>query len=43
MDPRSEDLQAGQTAEIAVDTQHIHLFDPKSEKAFISGGKPVQN
>jgi multiple sugar transport system ATP-binding protein len=43
MDPRSEDLQAGQTAEIAVDTQHIHLFDPKSEKALISGGKPVQN
>ncbi len=43
MDPRSEDLQAGQTAEIAVDTQHIHLFDPKSEKALVSGGKAVQS
>ena len=41
--PRSGSRKPGQTAEIAVDTHRIHLFDPKSEKALVSGGKPVQN
>jgi hypothetical protein len=41
MDPRSEDIKPGQTVEVAVDTNHIHLFDPKSEKALVSRGAPV--
>jgi multiple sugar transport system ATP-binding protein len=41
MDPRSSDIQAGQTIEIAVDTGHIHLFDPESEKALVSHGEPA--
>jgi len=27
---------------VAVDTSHIHLFDPKSEKALVSGGTPAR-
>ena len=41
LDPRSEDLQPGQAVEISVDTNHIHMFDPTSEKALVSGGKPT--
>jgi multiple sugar transport system ATP-binding protein len=41
MDPRSKDIQPGQTIEIAVDTNHIHLFDPTSQKALVSRGRPV--
>jgi len=41
MDPRSGDMQPGQTTQVAVDTSHLHLFDPKSEKALVSGGKPA--
>jgi multiple sugar transport system ATP-binding protein len=42
MDPRSADLEPGQTVQVAVDTSHIHLFDPKSEKALVSGGTPAR-
>ncbi len=42
MDPRSADLQPGQALEMAVDTSHLHLFDPKSEKALVSGGIPTR-
>jgi multiple sugar transport system ATP-binding protein len=41
MDPRSADLQPGQALEISVDTTRIHLFDPRSEKALVSGGQPT--
>jgi multiple sugar transport system ATP-binding protein len=41
MDPRSADVAAGQTVQIAVDTNNIHLFDPKSEKTLVSKGAPV--
>jgi len=41
MDPRSSDIQPGQTIDVAVDTGHIHLFDPKSEKALVSHGAPA--
>lgn len=43
MDPRSADLKPGQSTQVAVDTSHLHLFDPKSEKALVSGGKPAAN
>ena len=42
MDPRSADMEPGQTIQVAVDTSHIHLFDPKSEKALVSGGTPAR-
>jgi len=42
MDPRSGDLQTGQSVQVAVDTNRIHLFDPKSEKALVSAGAPVR-
>ena len=38
MDPRSADLRPGQTVQLAVDVEHIHLFEPQSEKALVSGG-----
>ena len=41
MDPRSNDIQPGQTIQVAVDTDHIHLFDPKTELALVSRGKPA--
>ncbi len=43
LDPRSADLEPGKSIQMAVDTDHIHLFDPKSEKALVSGGKPAAN
>jgi multiple sugar transport system ATP-binding protein len=33
LDPRSEDIKPGQSIDIAIDTNHIHLFDPDTEKA----------
>jgi multiple sugar transport system ATP-binding protein len=42
MDPRSHDIQPGQTIQVAVDTGHLHLFDPKTEKALVSRGTPAQ-
>jgi hypothetical protein len=41
MDPRSVDIQPGQTIDVAVDTGHIHLFDPQSERALVSHGAPA--
>jgi multiple sugar transport system ATP-binding protein len=41
MDPRSSDIQPGQTVDVAIDTGHIHLFDPKSETALVSHGAPA--
>jgi multiple sugar transport system ATP-binding protein len=41
MDPRSGDIEPGQSIQVAVDTQHLHLFDPKTEKALVSGGAPA--
>jgi multiple sugar transport system ATP-binding protein len=41
MDPRSNDLKPGQQIEVAVDTNHIHLFDPKTEKTMVSRGAPA--
>ena len=41
MDPRSADIQPGQTVDVAVDTGHIHLFDAKSEQALVSHGAPA--
>src|SRR5205807_10145177 len=41
MDPRSSDIQPGQSIDVAVDTGHLHLFDPKSEKALVSRGAPA--
>jgi multiple sugar transport system ATP-binding protein len=41
MDPRSSDIQPGQNIQVAVDTGHIHLFDPKTEKALVSRGTPA--
>ncbi|TMF56221.1 MAG: sn-glycerol-3-phosphate ABC transporter ATP-binding protein UgpC [Chloroflexi bacterium] len=41
MDPRSHDIQPGQTIQVAVDTHHVHLFDPKTEKALVSRGAPA--
>jgi multiple sugar transport system ATP-binding protein len=41
MDPRSSDIQPGQQIQVAVDTGHVHLFDPKTEKALVSRGKPA--
>ena len=41
MDPRSHDIQPGQSVQVAVDTNHLHLFDPKSEKALVSRGAPA--
>jgi multiple sugar transport system ATP-binding protein len=41
MDPRSSDIQPGQQIEVALDTNHIHLFDPKTELALVSRGKPA--
>jgi multiple sugar transport system ATP-binding protein len=41
MDPRSADIQPNQNVQIAVDTNNIHLFDPKSEKTLVSKGAPV--
>jgi multiple sugar transport system ATP-binding protein len=41
MDPRSNDIQPGQTIQVAIDTDHIHLFDPKTELALVSHGKPA--
>ena len=42
MDPRSEDLQPGQAVQLAVDTDHLHLFDPKTEKALVLQGEPAR-
>jgi len=42
MDPRSEDLQPGQPVQLAVDTEHLHLFDPKTEKALVLQGEPAR-
>ena len=41
MDPRSSDIEPGQTIEVAVDTGHIHLFDPETETALVSHGEPA--
>jgi multiple sugar transport system ATP-binding protein len=41
MDPRSSDIEPGQTIDIAVDTGHIHLFDAETEKALVSHGAPA--
>jgi multiple sugar transport system ATP-binding protein len=41
MDPRSNDVQPGQSIQVAIDTNHLHLFDPKTEKALISHGTPA--
>jgi len=41
MDPRSSDIEPGQNIQVAVDTQHLHLFDPKTEKALVSRGAPA--
>ena len=41
MDPRSNDIQPGQQIDVAVDTGHIHLFDPKTEKTMVSRGTPA--
>jgi multiple sugar transport system ATP-binding protein len=41
MDPRSNDVQPGQNIQVAVDTNHLHLFDPKSEIALVSRGAPA--
>jgi multiple sugar transport system ATP-binding protein len=41
MDPRSSDIQPNQNIEVALDTGHIHLFDPKTEKAMVSRGAPA--
>ncbi|TMG29060.1 MAG: sn-glycerol-3-phosphate ABC transporter ATP-binding protein UgpC [Chloroflexi bacterium] len=41
MDPRSSDIQPSQSIDVAIDTGHIHLFDPKSEKALVSRGAPA--
>ncbi len=38
MDPRSADLHPGQSVRVAVDTNRIHLFDPRSEKTLVSAG-----
>ena len=43
MDPRSADLEMGQTVQVAVDTSRLHLFDPKSEKALVSAGTVARN
>ena len=42
MDPRSEDLQPGQPVQLAVDTDHLHLFDPKTERALVLQGEPAR-
>jgi hypothetical protein len=41
MDPRSSDIQPRQKINVAIDTNHIHLFDPKTEKAMVSRGTPA--
>jgi multiple sugar transport system ATP-binding protein len=41
MDPRSGDIEPGQNVEVAVDIHHLHLFDPKTEKALVSRGAPA--
>ncbi len=41
MDPRSGDIQPGQSIQVAVDTNHLHLFDAKTEKALVSRGAPA--
>jgi multiple sugar transport system ATP-binding protein len=41
MDPRSGDFQPGQNVQVAIDTGHLHLFDPKTEKALVSRGAPA--
>jgi multiple sugar transport system ATP-binding protein len=41
MDPRSGDIQPGQNVEVAIDTNHLHLFDVKTEKALVSRGAPA--
>jgi multiple sugar transport system ATP-binding protein len=41
MDPRSSDIQPGQSIQVAIDTGHIHLFDAKTELALVSHGKPA--
>jgi len=41
MDPRSNDVQPGQAVQVAIDTHHLHLFDPKTEKALVSRGAPA--
>jgi multiple sugar transport system ATP-binding protein len=41
MDPRSGDIQPGQNVEVAVDVNHLHLFDPKTEKTLVSRGAPA--
>jgi multiple sugar transport system ATP-binding protein len=33
LDPRSEDIRPGQIVDIAVDVDHVHLFEPTTEKA----------
>jgi hypothetical protein len=41
MDPRSGDIQPGQNVQVAIDSGHLHLFDPKTEKALVSRGAPA--
>ena len=41
MDPRSSDIEPGQNVQVAIDSHHLHLFDPKSEKALVSRGAPA--
>jgi multiple sugar transport system ATP-binding protein len=43
MDPRSSDIQPKQDVQVAIDTNHIHLFDPKTEKALVSRGAPASS
>jgi hypothetical protein len=43
MDPRSSDIQPKQDIQVAIDTGHIHLFDPKTEKALVSRGAPASS
>lgn len=38
MDPRSGDIEPGQNIQVAVDTNHLHLFDAQTEKALVSRG-----
>jgi len=41
MDPRSSDIQPGQNLQVAIDTNHLHLFDTKTEMALVSRGAPA--
>ena len=43
MDPRSSDIQPKQDIQVAIDTNHIHLFDPKTEKTMVSRGAPASS